>query len=456
MTLDVLKNWYKEHASEIQKDFFTFLSFPSISTDPRHASDIQKTAIWLKEYLQKIGMEASVWQSPGHPAVFATHMKAGPSRPTVLIYNHFDVQPVDPLDLWHSPPFQPEVRGNQIYARGAVDNKGQCFYVIQALKALLELSQKLNINIKLFIEGEEESGGRGTAALLKEKQKELKADHLLVVDFDMPEANVPGITLGMRGILALNVLLKNAKTDLHSGMHGGIALNPNRALVQMLAQLWDAKGRVAIPGFYDVVKNLEPEGLAKLYTQFDRQKYQSDFGVKAFAMEEGFSAVESNWLRPSLEINGMSGGYTGEGVKTVIPKQAEAKITCRLVPDQDPDKVAASITQFLKAKAPQCVDLKIDYLQGAKPFRASFDAQVTKIAAKAFEEVLGGRARYQLCGASVPIVTDLVNASRAEAALIGVGLADDNIHAPNEHFGWDRFEQGFLIIGNILRQLEAS
>ena len=448
-----LKKWYKEHQDLILEDFFTFLSFRSISTDPQYKKDCLDCAHWLKEYLNNIGLETVLWEGPGLPVVFGQLSKAGPKRPTLLLYHHYDVQPVDPLELWKSDPFKPVVRNNQVYARGAVDNKGQCFYSITALKAMLEMAKDLNVNIKIFIEGEEECSSLGTTAIIEQHKKELAADHLLVIDFDMPAAATPGVTLGMRGLITLNVECSNSSVDLHSGVHGGIALNPNRALVKALSCLWDSAGRIAIPHFYDAIKPLSPKDLSSIDMSFDVEKYVESFGVKAFGGEEGCSLKESNWLRPSLEINGMWGGYTGIGFKTVIPSSSFAKISCRLVPSQDPEKIGALIAKFLRSHVPDGIEMKVDVHHGAPSFRSSMDSSIVKVAALAYEEVFGKPCRYVLCGASVPIVVNLAKASGAEVAMIGVGLVDDDIHAPNEHFGLDRFALGFLSIGKMIDRL---
>ncbi len=456
ISVEQLKKWYNDHRDQILKDFFTFLSFPSISTDPKHEQDSRKCALWVSEYLTHIGFESQIWETPGLPVVFGSYLKAGPQRPTVLIYHHYDVQPVDPLDLWRSDPFKPVVKNNQVYARGAVDNKGQCFYSLTALKAIFEMAESLDINLKVFIEGEEESGGRGTATAIQQKKDLLKADHLLVIDFDIPAPNVPGITLGMRGLVAVDVECTNSSIDLHSGVHGGIALNPNRALASILSQIWDEKGKVVIPGFYDDVKTLSKEHLAFVDMSFDKDQYVQSFGVNAYSAEEGFSIRESNWLRPTVEVNGLWGGYSGAGFKTVIPSKANAKISCRLVPDQDPVKIAKALTAFLKDRAPEGIQIKVELHSGAPAYRSSFDSPIVKTAALAYEEIFGKPCRYMLCGGSVPIVVDLVSASGAEVAMIGMGLADDDIHAPNEHFGLDRLELGYLTIARILGRLSSA
>lgn len=448
-----LKQWFKEHEDEILKDFFSFLRFPGVSTNPQCEEECRKTAAWLRDYLEKMGLEATLWETPGLPVVFATHCRAGKDRPTLLIYHHYDVQPVDPIGLWKSDPFTPEIRNGRVYARGAADNKGQCFYSLTAIRAILELSRRMDFNLKVFIEGEEESGGIGTEAILRQKQAELKADHLLVIDFGIPAADTPGVTLGIRGIVTLSVECSNAFADLHSGAHGGIALNPNRALATLLGNLWDEKGTVAIPHFYEDLEVLPQEELARVDLSFDAKQYTKSFGVRAFCGEEGYTPRESNWFRPTIEINGMWGGYTGPGFKTVIPSHAYAKISCRLVPNQDPQKIGRAIAEHLKASVPKGIGIKVDILHAAPAFFSASDSFIVKTSALAYEEIFGKPCKYLFCGGSVPIVVDLARASGAEVAMIGVGLDEDDIHAPNEHFGLDRFVAGFLVMGRILSRL---
>ncbi len=455
VSMTQLREWYRENREEVFKDFFTFLRFPSISTDPEFKGEIQKTADWLVRYLTQIGLETELWPTPGHPVVFGRHMKAGKERPTLLIYHHYDVQPVDPLELWKTPPFEPAIRENQVYARGAVDNKGQCFYSLTALKAFFSLAKECNFNLKVFIEGEEESGSKGTSAILKEKRKELEADSLLVVDFGIPNIETPGITVGMRGLVTLEVECENSRVDLHSGSHGGIALNPNRVLATLLAGMWDEKGHVKIPGFYEDVKPLSKEALAKIDMSFDQDDYFKKFGVRAVCKEEGFSLKESNWLRPALEINGMSGGYSGIGFKTIIPSKSQAKISCRLVPAQDPKKIVKLIEAYFQANTPKGLKIKVTSLGGAPSYHSSLNSSLVKTVNLAYEEVFGKSCQYLFSGASVPIIVELAEVSGAEVAMMGVGHDEDDIHAPNEHFGLDRFELGYLTMGRILSRLTS-
>lgn len=453
-SLSELKKWYKNHSAQIEQDYFSFLKIPSVSTDPSYKKHIQEAASWVENYLKKIGLKTEIWKTSFHPVVFASH-HAGPSRPTVLIYHHYDVQPVDPIDKWKSPPFEPTLRDGKVYARGASDNKGQCFYTLTALKALFELCKKIDLNIKVFVEGEEECGSRGALEVLKTHQKDLKADHILIVDGGIPGAGRPAITLGLRGIVALEVTCRNSSIDLHSGIHGGIVLNPNRALVEMLSKLWDKKGKIAIPGFYNDVAKPTAKELKAIEKLVDEKYLRKQFGVKAFRGEGGYSLWESNTIRPTLEINGISGGYTGTGFKTVIPSMAIAKISCRIVPHQDPEKVARSIANYLKKIAPKGLEIEATWDHGGKSVRSSPDTEISHVCSDAYSEVFGKPCGKIFCGASVPLVADLARASKGDAVIIGVSLDSDDFHAPNEHFGLDQLQQGFLTISRILGRLST-
>jgi acetylornithine deacetylase/succinyl-diaminopimelate desuccinylase-like protein len=447
-----LQHWYEANQSDILKDFFTFLRFKGISTDPVFHNECRATAEFLVSYLQQIGMKATLWENPGLPVVFAEHY-VGASRPTVLIYQHYDVQPVDPIELWDTDPFDPQIRQGKVYARGASDNKGQCFATLTALKAVLELSKNHPVNIKLFIEGEEESGGAGTAITLEEKKEKLRADYALVVDFDMPRQNQPGITLGMRGIATFNIECQNGRQDLHSGVHGGIALNPLRALCDVFSKMWDANGTIAIDHFYDDIHPFSKQQLERVNLSFDQSSYERDFGVRAFCNEKDRSIKESNWLRPSLEINGLWGGYTGPGFKTVIPAKAYAKLSCRLIAGQDPDRIEELVRTFLQKNIASGMDVQLTAHHSAKAFCISPDEKIVGIIAQSQRDVFGVDSEFTLCGASVPIVTTLAEITGAEVALFGTSLSSDDFHSPNEHFGLDRFRQGFLTMGRILAHL---
>lgn len=442
-----LKDLFAQQKETLLKDYFTFLRFQSIATDHHYRSDIERCEKWLFEYLQEAGLQVERWKTANAPVLFASDMRAGPDKETLLLYCHYDVQPVDPLDEWTSPPFEPTFRNGQIYARGACDNKGQCFYTIAAIKTLLEKLPKLPVNLKFLIEGEEESGSSGLFKLLHEKKEALAADHLLIVDSGIQDLTVPAITLGARGIVCMEVTVQEADFDLHSGMAGGMAYNPNRALVEMLASLHDESGHVPIEGFYDDIVELSPEEKKEINIEFNAARFHSLFGFEPTGMEAGVGPQEAAWLRPTLEINGISGGYAGPGFKTVIPAKASAKISCRLVPDQSPERIISLVKTFLIEKTPKGLTTTVEVLQGdGRGFRTNPQAKIAELMAKSYSQVFQKPCQKILIGGSIPIAAELAKTAGAEMVLVGLGLPDDRIHAPNEHFGLDRLELGFLTI----------
>ncbi len=453
ISLERTKKWVENHREKWLSEFTTFLSFPSISSEPQFQQSVLDCAEWLAQFLEKLDFHVEMWPTEGHPIIFASHLKAGPKKPTLLIYHHYDVQPADPLEAWESPPFHPRILNGQVYARGAQDNKGQCFYTLQALKMLMEMGD-LPINIKLCIEGEEEVGSAGLAKILPKKKKELQADYLAIVDLALRQADAPSLTLGIRGIVTLEVQAKGSATDLHSGSHGGIAYNPIHALVNLLSMMRDNQGKIAIPGFYKDVKTLSKEEREPISFEFDEKAYLKDTGAKPTGGETEFSILERAWIRPSLEINGICGGYIGKGFKTVIPAEAHAKISCRLVPDQDPQKIGALVAEFLKKNAPQGIEIDVVVHPGqGKAVRLSPQAAVVYAFSRAFEEVFDKQCQFIFEGASIPIVPELALACGGETILLGLGLTTDQIHAPNEHFGIDRLEKGMLIMARAIENL---
>ncbi|MBS4166906.1 Cys-Gly metallodipeptidase dug1 [Neochlamydia sp. AcF65] len=453
-SLHVLQDYYKKQEKIALEEYFAFLRFQSISSEIGYTSQMEACAQWVMSYLKNIGFEAEIWPTKGHPVIFASYMKAGPSQPTLLIYNHYDVQPIDPLEAWHTSPFEPTIRHGEVYARGAQDNKGQCFYTLFAIKALMNIDGKLPINVKFCIEGEEECGSLGLSGLLAYKKKELQADYLAIVDLGLRHPTAPAVTLGVRGIVTMDVEVKGAKTDLHSGSYGGIAYNPLHALVDILAQLRDPAGRIRIPDFYKDVQELSPEEKERITFDFDEQDYFFTFGAKPTGGEKNYTPLERSWLRPTIEINGISGGYAGEGFKTVIPSQAIAKLSCRLVPHQSPEETAKKIANFIEQKAPEGVEVKVHiHAGGGKAVRIEPSSKCVQAFAKAYEEVYKTSCAFTYSGGSIPIIQQLSEASQSEVVLMGLGLPDDQIHAPNEHFGIDRLEKGYLIIARTLEFL---
>lgn len=458
MTLELshLEKWFSAHRETIFQDLFQFIQFKSIGTDPEFNDDTNRCADWLIDYLNTIGLSTEKWQGEGHPVVFAKHCKAGKDRPTLLIYQHYDVQPVDPIEFWKSDPFDPEIRDGEIYARGAQDNKGQCFFVITAIRALFEECEKLNFNLKIFIEGEEESGSETTRAIIAQHAEDLTSDYILVVDSGIPGPGIPAITLGLRGIFTMDILCKSADTDMHSGAFGGIAYNPIRALINAFSTLWDKEGKVAVEGFYDGVHELTEDEKKNFDLNMDEEAIRKEFGLRAFCPDPGYTIGESVAVRPTMEINGITGGYTGEGFKTVLPAVASAKISCRLVPQQNPIKIAENLEAHIKKAMPKGLEIIIDRHEAFPAFQSDENSFIAKLAAKAYEEVLGKPCKKILAGGSIPIVGEFASASGGKAVMMGFGLDSDQIHAPNEHFGVDRFEQGFLTMGRIFSGLQEN
>jgi acetylornithine deacetylase/succinyl-diaminopimelate desuccinylase-like protein len=376
-----------------------------------------------------------------------------PGKPTVLIYGHYDVQPVDPLELWKSEPFEPTERDGRIFARGAADDKGQIFYAMAALRALHKLGAKLPVNVKFCIEGEEESGSVGLTNALPKIKDLLKADSLLVVDFNAYDEKTPAISLGARGIVTFDITLTGSNCDLHSGSLGGIAYNPNRALAELLTKLYDKEGRVAVEGFYDDVSEPSEDEKQSYPAPHDKAYYTKTFGLHAFSGEKGRSLHESNVFRPTIEINGMAGGYFGTGFKTVIPAKAVAKISCRLVPLQDPQKIRAQVESFLRKHCTQGLHLDVTCHGGAPAFRSSPHSKLANAVSKAAETVTGIGCKQVIAGGSIPVVAELAKTINAEVVGMGYGLETDLIHAPNEHFDFRRFKLGFMTVAGAMQKL---
>ncbi len=439
------------HRDHIQ-DWFTFLRFPSISALPEHQGDIQACATWLQHYMEQIGLSIEVWDEQGYPVLLGSTLPV-PSGEVILFYGHYDVQPVDPLDSWISPPFEPSIRQECVYARGASDDKGQIFYTLAAIGEFLSHHPVLPYQIKILIEGQEESGSSYLHHLLPRIQNSVQANHVVVVDSGWDSPDRPVVTLGARGIMTLHFRISEASTDLHSGQCGGIVYNPNRALVEMLAALHDRDHRVTLPGFYDGIIELTTEEQEHLFLHFDPVYFRDCYGCSPSGMERGFDPVIANWLRPTLEINGISGGYQGPGFKTVIPAYAEAHLSCRLVPGQDPDRIMPEWIQWLQEHTPSGMSMSIlSQSKGSAAFRSSASSRIATCAAKSYTDVCGTPCRYILGGGSIPIVPALCAASGGEVVLIGTARPSDRIHAPNEHFHLQAFDVGYRAILCLLEQ----
>lgn len=431
--------------------FFEFLSIQSISSEPKYKDEVRKASHWVMDYLKSIRFKVDLWETKGHPVVFAERI-VDPKQPTLLIYNHYDVQPVDPLSLWKSPPFEPKIENGEVYARGAQDNKGQCFYVLEALK---QLQDDLPINIKLIIEGEEECGSPNLAPLIKEKKKALKADYVAIVDCGIPSLERPAVNLGTRGLVTFDIEVEGTSIDLHSGAHGGIAYNPIHALVKLLDGVRNDNGEVTIPGFYNDIVKLPEEILQKIDFTFDEKEYIKTFSAPASGGEKGKSALERLWLRPTFEINGINGGYTGDGFKTVIPARAHAKFSCRLVPNQKPEKMGELVKHYFENQKIPGIKIKVQINHGfGEAARSNANSKGVKAFHQAYSDVFNKPCKYILEGASIPIIPELAQVSEAEPILVGLGLVTDQIHAPNEHFGVERLKLGVRIIKRAIELLK--
>ncbi len=452
MRVEELFQEFDTHREELLKEYFELLRIPSISSEAEYQPEVLKAAAWVETFLKRMGARTERWEGNGHPVIFGEYLTS-PDRPTLLIYQHYDVQPVDPLEAWISPPFEPTIRDGQVYARGAQDNKGQCFYTLAAARALIRKLGTALPNLKFVIEGEEETGSTVIGDLVVTKRKELKADGLIIPDVGIKGVDTPSITLGARGMISMTVTFTSAGTDMHSGMLGGIVVNPNQALVGILAAMHDSANKVAVPGFYDAVRELSPEEMKVFDFTFDESLFRHIFNADPCGGETKYSPLARSWIRPTIEFNGIGGGYTGSGFKTVIPASALAKISCRLVPDQDPDVIGQLVKKFILDRVPNGVKVDIDLGHGGGvPFRTGPDARISKIAEQAFSEVFNGKSCSKiLTGGSIPIVSDLAKASGAEAVLLGYGLPSDNLHAPNEHFGLDRLRLGYATIGRFIQ-----
>ncbi len=427
----------REHRGEYLASLEEFLTIPSISTLPERAPDMQRAAGWLAEHLRRSGLErVELVPTAGYPVVYGEWLGAGSGAPTLLAYGHYDVQPVDPLEEWQTPPFEPSLRGDQIFARGASDDKGQLLSVVSAIDAYLKTAGRLPINVKVIFEGEEEISSPHMAAFIRSHRERLAADAVLISDGGILGPDLPMITHGVRGMAYMEVEVRGPATDLHSGTFGGAVDNPFNVLVRLLARLQDEEtGRVAIPGFYDRVRPLDDEEQALLaQVPADDETMRRLTGVPELAGEAGYSANERTTVRPTFDIHGLAGGFTGAGKKTVIPARAVAKVSMRLVPDQDPEEIARLFTRHLESLAPPTIQLTVRTLGLARPAFVDYRAPAIQAAARAYELGFGRRPVYMRSGGSLPIVPDLQDVLGVPVVLMGFGLPGDNAHAPNEWY----------------------
>ncbi|MEO7190459.1 MAG: dipeptidase [Vicinamibacterales bacterium] len=423
----------------------SFLAIPSISSQPDHQPEVRRCAEWTAAEMQRIGLEnVKLFETAGHPVVYGDWLHAA-GAPTILFYGHYDVQPVDPLELWESPPFEATVRDGEIYARGAADDKGQVFMHFKAIEAHLQKGGKLPVNIRLIIEGEEEVGSAHLDEFIRANKATLAADVAVISDSAMFDRDVPSICYSLRGLAYFQIDLRGTTSDLHSGVFGGAVANPAMVLAQMLAQMKDRSGRIKIPGFYDAVRDLSPEERAEwLKLPFNEKRYRKELGAPKLAGESGYSVLERVWARPTFEVNGLLSGFTGEGSKTVIPAVAMAKVSMRLVPDQDPDVVSGLFETYLEKVAPKTVDVKLTRMHGGKPWITAYDNPFVRAAGRAIEQGFGKTPVFCREGGSIPVVSTFQTELNLPAVLFGIGLPDENAHAPNERLDLGNFHNGIV------------
>jgi len=433
-----------------------YLAIPSISALPAHAGDVRACAEWTADEMRRIGLQnVRLEETPGHPLVYGEWLGA-PGAPTVLFYGHYDVQPVDPLNLWTSPPFEATIRDGEIYARGAADDKGQVFMHFKAVEAHMRQHGGLPVNMKFLIEGEEEVGSANLDTFIRAHKDLLKADVVVISDSPMFDRGIPSICYGLRGLAYFQIDLRGSRSDLHSGSFGGAVANPAMVLAQVLAQMKDRGGRIKIDGFYDDVVALrdeERQEFARL--PFNERKYRQELGVPKLFGETGYTTLERVWGRPTFEVNGLLSGFTGEGAKTVLPAVAMAKVSMRLVPNQDPQKIGDLFEAYLKKVTPKTVELAITRMHGGKPWMTAFDNPFVQAAGRAIEKGFGQRPVFNREGGSIPVVSTFQEELGVPCVLFGVGLPDENAHAPDEKLDLGNFHNGVIASAYLYKELGA-
>ncbi|MBN1910598.1 MAG: dipeptidase [Pirellulales bacterium] len=448
-----LDEYLQTHADRFEQELCELLRIPSVSADPQHKGDVRRAGEWLAAQLQKIGLPAEVIDTDGHPLVYAQGPEV-PGAPTALVYGHFDVQPVEPLDQWTRQPFEPAVAEGNVYARGASDDKGQLLTHIKSLETWLAVERRLPVNIKVLLEGEEEVGSESLVKYLAANREALACDCIVISDSGQFAPGQPAITCGLRGIAYYELRLRGPCRDLHSGSFGGTVTNPANALSRILASLIDDKGVVQIPGFYDDVVPLsdaERKSLAEL--PFDEAEYMKEVGVKQLAGEAGYTTLERRWARPTFDLCGLTSGYQGEGAKTVLPSRASAKLSFRLVANQDPDKITQSLRKHLDRVCPPGIEMELIAHQGSGGVLVSQDSPYMKAASRAIEQAFGVAPFLIREGGSIPVVGKFAEILQADVLLLGWGQDDDNTHAPNEKFCLADFHRGIKASTRLWEEL---
>lgn len=450
-------SYIKDNQQNYIEELKDFLRIPSISTLPENKDDINRCANFVADKLRNAGMSrVEVIQTEGHPLVYGEWLGA-PGKPTVLVYGHYDVQPVDPIELWENQPFDPVVKDGKIFARGATDDKGQMYMHIKSIEAFFKTEGSLPLNVKFIIEGEEEIGSESLESFINNNTDLLKCDTVLVSDTALYDEGIPTLTYGLRGLSYLEVEVTGPNRDLHSGTFGGGVGNPVNILAGMIAKLHDKNGKITIPHFYDDVLKLtkkERDNFKSL--KFSDKKFAKELGVAALEGESGFTTLERLWARPTLDCNGIIGGFTGKGAKTVIASKASAKVSMRLVPNQDPKKISKLFTKYFKSLAPKSVKVQVTDLHGALPALTPLDNPATVAASVAMEKAFDKKIVYMREGGSVPIVTVFSKKLKAPVVLMGLGLNTENLHSPNEHFNLTHFQLGIMSSAYFIKEFSTK
>ena len=448
-----MTDFFTTNRARIRDELFEFLRIPSVSARSEHNVDTARAAEWVSTAMKKIGLQTRIHQTPGHPIVVG-EWRGAPGKPTLLIYGHYDVQPAEPLELWHTPPFEPTIRDGKIFARGSVDDKGQLYLHIKALESHLATSGKLPINVIVLAEGEEEVGSVNLEQFVAAHAKELACEAVVISDSTMFAPGLPSILSSLRGLAYFQIDVVGPASDLHSGIYGGAVINPAMALARILSTMHDANGKVAIPGFYEDVRDWGDAARKDIKTlPFDEEHFRQEVGAPALGGEKGFSTLERIWTRPTCEVNGLLSGYTGEGAKTVLPSKAMAKVSCRLVPDQSPEKIQDLMRAHVAKVAPKGVTVTVTHLHGGRPWRSQPSGKYFEAARDALKEAFGHDVVVTGEGGSIPVVGDFERILKVPVLLIGFGLPGENAHAPNEWMGVENFEKGMVAIAGMWGRL---
>jgi len=446
--------YVQQHRQRFLDELYDFLRIPSISTLPENKPDIERAASFVADSLRRAGLEnVEIIPTAQHPLVYADWLHA-PGKPTVLCYGHYDVQPPDPLEEWKSPPFEPTMRDGNIYARGSVDDKGQMYMHIKAVETLRAVNGTFPVNLKFLVEGEEEVGGASVAKYVAENPGKLKADVGLVSDTAMYAAGMPTLCIGLRGLIYMEIEAAGPSRDLHSGLYGGAAPNPIFGLVELLGKVKNRQGVIQVPGVYD---DVEPPAAAEKQSweglPFNEKEFlKKEVGSRKLTGEPGYSVLERVWARPTFEVHGIAGGFTGAGAKTVIPSKAVAKVSLRLVPKQDPEKILAAFREFVKKKTPKGIKTEVRVLSAAPGVMVNPDHTAIQVAARTFGEVFQKQTVFIRSGGSIPIVGDFARHLSISTILMGFGLPDDGLHSPNEKFCLENYYKGIVTIAHFLEQ----